>query len=226
MDLDFLMNKQRLVVIIPAYNEAKTVGHVVRVATSSVLVDEVVVVSDGSTDETSVVASQAGARVIALPQNLGKGGALVMGIKQTHSDIIVFLDADLLGFTTEHLEQLIAPVLSGTHAMIVGMRDRGVFLTGLAHHLPLISGERAMLREVAEGIPDRFYKGFMIEAAFNYYCRTRKMPYRAIDLHGLSIRHKYQKVGWPKAVVQYMRMSLQILSALIRVRIANLIGLF
>lgn len=220
------MNNHRVVVIIPAFNEAQTIASVVSVAKSSSFVQDVVVVSDGSSDDTAIIAQNAGAHVIDLKTNSGKGGALMTGVEQTQSDMVVFLDADLIGFTKDHLDQLILPVLTQKYAMVVGMRDRGIWFTALAHHLPLISGERAMLREVAEGIPSRFYKGFMIEAAFNYYCRTRKLAYKAIDLKKLSIRRKYQKVGWAKAVVQYIWMSLQILSALIRVRIANLIGLF
>lgn len=220
------MNNPSVVAIIPAFNEAKTIERVVSVAVSSPHIDEVVVVSDGSTDDTAVIAAQAGARVIMLSHNQGKGGALTQGIQQTHSDIIIFLDADLIGLTKEHLEQLIKPVLNGTFAMVVGMRDRGRVLTMIAHHLPLISGERAMIRYVAEGVPYPFYKGFMIESALNYYCRTRKLRYKAIDLTNLSIRHKYEKVGWRKAVVQYVRMSIQIFLSLIRVRIAYLLGLF
>lgn len=220
------MNKQSVAVIIPAYNEALTIGEVVRVARSCNLVDEVIVVSDGSQDETVDVARRAGAAVVDLKENVGKGGAMIVGLQQTQAPTIVFLDADLIGFTLQHIEQLARPVLSGDVAMQVGMRDRGPVFTPLAHLFPIVSGERALRREIAEQIPRAFYHGFMIEAAFNYYCKTRKLPHRLVDLKGLSIRRKYEKVGWPKAVVQYARMTIQISSAILQVRFARFIGKF
>ncbi|OGL71709.1 hypothetical protein A3C09_01800 [Candidatus Uhrbacteria bacterium RIFCSPHIGHO2_02_FULL_47_44] len=220
------MNKETVAVIIPAYNEAKTIGGVVRVAVSSPFIDEVIVVSDGSTDETVEVATHAGARVIDLQENQGKGGAMIKGIEQTRASIIVFLDADLIGLTERHLEQLVRPVLDRTCSMRVGIRDRGRFFTALTHWFPLISGERAVRREVVDAIPHTFYCGFMIESAFNYYCKTHGLQYDSVDLKGLSIRRKYEKVGWPKAVVQYLTMTGQILASLIRVRFAKFIGKF
>lgn len=220
------MNKETVTVIIPAYNEAQTIGEVVRVALSSPFVDEVVVVSDGSIDETAVFAEKAGARVIDLKENVGKGGAMIAGLEQTSASIIVFLDADLIGLTVEHLEQLVRPVLDQTRSMQVGIRDRGRIFTSFAHRLPLISGERALRREVAVGIPREFYRGFMIEVAFNYFCQSRGLSYGFVDLPHLSIRRKYQKVGWPKAVVQYVAMTGQIVWSLIRVRFAKFIGKF
>lgn len=220
------MNKETVAVIIPAFNESATIGTVVRVAVLSSLVDEVIVVSDGSTDETARIAKEAGAKTIDLKQNIGKGGAMRKGLEQTQASVIVFLDADLIGFTGEHLAKLIRPVLDRACVMQVGIRDRGPFWTACAHYLPLISGERAVRREILEQIPERFYQGFMIEAAFNYYCRTRRLKRGLVDLKGLSIRRKYQKVGWPKAVVQYSLMTAQIIWAILQVRFAKFIGTF
>jgi glycosyltransferase involved in cell wall biosynthesis len=220
------MNKESIAVIIPAYNEATTIGTVVRVALSSSFVNEVIVVSDGSTDETVRTAQEAGARTIDLKKNIGKGGAMRKGFEQTQASVIVFLDADLIGFTGEHLAKLIRPVLDQTAMMQVGIRDRGVFWTALAHYLPIISGERALRREILEHIPAQFYQGFMIEVALNYHCRTHRLKRGLVDLHGLSIRRKYQKVGWPKAVVQYSLMIVQIIWAILKVRFAKFIGTF
>ena len=220
------MTKQTVTAIIPAYNEAQTIGDIVSVVASSPLIRDVIVVSDGSTDQTVQVAENAGATVIHLSHNVGKGGAMIEGIRHTNASIILFLDADLIGLTTNHLEQLLRPVLNGSRAMQVGIRDRGWFWTVISHHFPLISGERAIRKDVIDAIPRRYFKGFMAEAAFNYYCRSRRLSYGAVDLKGLSIRRKYQKVGWPKAVVQYIAMTAQVILAMIRVRLAYFFGKF
>ena len=148
------------------------------------------------------------------------------GVKQTTSGIIVFLDADLIGFTLEHLEKIIFPVLSGECIMNVGIRDRGKFLSLLTHHLPLIGGERALRRNVIELIDKRFMTGYAIEPAMNYSCRLQKGVCRTVNLQGLHIRRKYQKVGFIKAVVQYIKMFYQITKSIVLVRLANSSGNF
>jgi glycosyltransferase involved in cell wall biosynthesis len=216
----------RTAAIIPAYNEASTIGAVVATLLHSKLLDEVMVVSDGSEDSTGMIAEEAGARVIQLPRNSGKGAAMLHGLTHTDANVIVFFDADLRGLTVDHIERLVLPVINGARSMNVGIRDRGSFLSKVTTKLPLISGERAMSRQVIEGIPPKYLQGFMIESALNYYCRSRGLTYGSVFLPGLSIRRKYEKVGIPRAVVQYMRMSLEVVKAMIVVRFARLFNRF
>jgi len=214
----------KVTAIVPALNEEKTIEEVVRILRSSLLVQEVIVVSDGSTDATAVRATEAGARVLALPKRGGKGPAMMHGLMQTDAPIILFADADLRGFTVEHIEALLLPVLSGSRTMNIGLRDRGWLFTRLSAYLPLISGERALKREVLEHIPAQFLKGFMVESAMNYWCRIRKESYGSVPLGGLSIRRKYEKVGWFKGLQEYIKMSLQISWGIFKVRFAHLFG--
>lgn len=211
----------KVTAIIPAFNEATTIGQVVNVLVSSPDIHEVLVVSDGSTDETVRVARQAGATVYELFPNRGKGEAMRYGVSKTDAEIVVFFDADLIGLTQEHVEELVSPVVNGERMMNVGLRDRGPILTALTRHLPLISGERAMQRFVIEGVPSRCLKGFMVESALNSFCRLRKYSYGSVKLSGLSIRRKYQKVGMRRAVLQYARMVFHIVKGMIIVRYSS-----
>jgi glycosyltransferase involved in cell wall biosynthesis len=86
---------EKVLVLIPAYNAAKSVGDVVRA--SREFVRDVVVINDGSRDETASAAASAGAEVVSYPQNRGKGGALKTGFAwalQRGYDIVITLDAD------------------------------------------------------------------------------------------------------------------------------------
>jgi glycosyltransferase involved in cell wall biosynthesis len=86
---------EKALVLIPAYNAAKTVGDVVRA--SREFVRDVVVINDGSRDATASAAAAAGAEVVSYPQNRGKGGALKTGFAwalQHGYDIVITLDAD------------------------------------------------------------------------------------------------------------------------------------
>lgn len=220
------MTKSRVVAIVPAYNEEKTIGEVVKILRSSSLIDEVFVISDGSSDRTKEVAEASGARVHQLAKTFGKGQAMFHAVTHTDQPILAFFDADLIGLTQNHVERLLMPVLSGKLAMNVGARDRGKFWTPISRHLPLISGERAMKREVFEGTPQEFLKGFMVESALNYYCRSRRLPYGSVEMPGLTFRRKYQKVGILRAVVQYVRMFWQVGWAMLLVRFARVTGKF
>lgn len=211
----------RITAIIPAYNEEETVGDVVRALRDSELVHHIYVVSDGSTDKTKEVAEAAGAKVFVLPENKGKGAAMMYGVSATESPIIGFFDADLIGLTPDHIERLALPVLSGSRAMNVGIRDRGSILSPLTKYLPLIGGERVMLRSVFEGVPPKYLKGFMVESALNYYCRSRKLTYGRTFLPDLKIRRKYKKVGFVEAFFQYLNMWRQVGTAMVVVRIAR-----
>lgn len=81
-------------VIVPAYNEAKAIGGVLQSILDLPLNIELIVVDDGSTDDTAEVARAHGARVIRHPTNRGNGAAVRTGIRNAHGDIIVFMDAD------------------------------------------------------------------------------------------------------------------------------------
>jgi glycosyltransferase involved in cell wall biosynthesis len=215
------MAKTKIAAIIPAYNEAKTIADVVRAAKGSDLLDEIIVVSDGSRDKTAEIAKKAGAKVFELKPNRGKGGAMAYGVKQTKSDIILFLDADLRGLTAGHIKRLLEPVIRGKMAMAVGIRDRGKIISKIAPYLPLIGGERAMQKFIFERVPEKFLKGFMVEEALNFYCRSRRLPYGTVFLPGLSMRKKMQKVGFWHGLWQYIKMSKEVTKAMIAVRLAH-----
>jgi len=100
-------------VIIPAFNEEKTVSHVVKVVRSLNYIKEVIVVDDGSMDQTARIAEEAGATVIHHMKNRGKGAAIKTGFKNSKGDIVVFLDADLINLTKSQVSNIIDPIMSG-----------------------------------------------------------------------------------------------------------------
>ncbi len=119
--------------IICAYNEEKTIKEVVTTV-CEYFFDEVIVVNDGSTDGTANILSELhflpSLKYIALPENKGKGHAMVTGIEHATGEIIVFIDADLSNLKEGHFEQLISPVFSNEAQ---GKRVKYVMLEGLKH---------------------------------------------------------------------------------------------
>lgn len=111
---------QTVSVVIPALNEAATIGPIVRaVRTLGPLVDEIVVMDPGSTDDTAAIAASAGAAVVtevdvlpAYGRVRGKGDALWKSLHVTSGDLIAFVDADIVGFDAEFVVGLLGPLLT------------------------------------------------------------------------------------------------------------------
>ncbi len=108
-------------VCVPAHNEASTVAQVLtavrashlRELGGSGLVDEVLVVDDGSADGTAEAAAAAGARVVRLGRRGGKGGAMRAALEEAAGDVLVFLDADVGNTTGGFVTGLLGPLLMG-----------------------------------------------------------------------------------------------------------------
>ncbi len=211
-------SRERVSLVIPAYNEADTIGPVLDVVRSMPEIDQVIVVSDGSTDATAVVARMAGARVVELPTNQGKGAAMHMGVEAAQgSDVIVFLDADLVGLTPAHVRALLSPVLSGEVEATVGVFEGGRVSTDLALALaPFLSGQRALRRHLLEkvAIGD---SGFGVELALNRALKRRGVSIREVVLQDLSQVMKEEKMGLAKGLAARMRMYWEIIREIPRI---------
>lgn len=113
----------RLSVVLPAKNEAAAVGATVARLRALLPEAEVVVVNDGSSDATAVVATEAGARVVSHPYSKGNGAAIKTGARAAGGDVIVFMDADGQHDPAD-IPRLLALIESG-HDLVVGARQKG-----------------------------------------------------------------------------------------------------
>jgi glycosyltransferase involved in cell wall biosynthesis len=116
------MENLNVSVIIPAFNEEETIGDTIREITTLYPGYEVLVVNDGSTDDTGKAAADAGAVVYSHPYNIGNGAAIKSGIRIASGNILVFMDGD-----GQHLPEDIRTLLAHfpDYDMVVGARGKG-----------------------------------------------------------------------------------------------------
>lgn len=179
--------------IIPAFNEATTVGDVVDVARTATSLDEVIVVDNASEDDTAEVAAAHGARVVSCGRK-GKGQAMAAGVAFADAEIVCFLDADLLGLTTDMIDRLVEPIREDRAAMTMCLFDRGEDVNPIfLNVLPKLTGQRALRRELFEALSPEDIRGYKVEAALNSLVDERQLPTEAFIGHGLWHRTKEEK---------------------------------
>jgi len=168
--------------LVPAHNEATRIADTVRAIGRVEGIDAVMVIDDGSTDATADVARAAGAEVLRLDSNVGKGAALDAGLARVSPEtrIVVLLDGDL-GDSAGQAGVLLTPVLNGTADMSIAMFPRPANKAGFGLVMRLarfgirrlggpfeanapLSGQRALSRKAVE-VCTPFAFGYGVEVA-------------------------------------------------------------
>jgi len=187
----------KLAAIIPAYNEERRIGAVLSALERASMLDDILVVDDGSTDRTlEMLPSGNGVRGLRLPRNVGKGGAMWAGAQETDADVILFLDADLVGLGPEHLRLMLEPVTAGEADMCIGIFRGGRYWTDLAQKLvPYISGQRAIRREMFLSVPQVRRARSGVEVALTHHARVNGWGVQWVALAGITHVMKEEKMG-------------------------------
>lgn len=207
----------KVAAIVPAYNEAGRIGDVLRAIAGAKLVDEIIVVTDGCTDSSAEEARGVAARVetlfhrplsvrvFELEQNLGKGGAMAYGVHRTDAEVLLFLDADLIGLRSEQVDSLVEPMLvpevSERAIMTLGLFGTprgGIFgwWLGVCHrHYAAITGQRAIRRDVFLAIPKLTHSRFGVEIAITRHVQAWKLKIVGVTLNDLTHPIKEEKIG-------------------------------
>ena len=207
----------RLAVLVPAYNEERNIRdtiHFIRETLEEV--DQIVVINDASEDRTAdIVREEYGVDLVDLKENQGKGGALRAGLKATDADVILLLDADLVGLTRAHVARLLNPVLEGRAQTTMGVFSEGRFMTDLAQKVaPQLSGQRAIRRELLEGAPmdDARYG---VEVAINRHLENQGVAIHEVELPNVSQVVKEEKYGVVQGLKKRFGMYYEVFKAVV-----------
>lgn len=178
--------------IICAFNEAPRIANVLSVVVHHPLIDETLVVDDGSTDATrDVVASYKGTRVIPHGTNEGKCSAIATEITRARNDLVMLLDADLVGLTQDDISALAEPILAGIADASISLRSNSFWIHKMLG-LDFTSGERVFDRALMAGHIDelRSMPGFGFETLINRLMIARKYGIQSCEMGTCRSRQK------------------------------------
>ncbi len=188
--------------IVPVYNNQDTILHVLNVLLACKSIDEIIAVDDCSQDGSARIISRVpDVKTIFNSHNLGKGGAVVEGIKSSRGDILLFCDADLSKLRTHHIDRLIDEYQTGIHDMVIAGRETD---WGWGYLMCILSGERILQRRSIEPYFDLIAAGGNgIEQIINFAHKDKKVKMiLSRDIGHILKYHKSGIRGWLPAYVK------------------------
>lgn len=207
-------------VLIPAYNEEPRVAAVVAAARNAGYGD-VLVIDDGSRDDTKGQAELAGARVLRLSPNRGKGGAMLAGLHACKGDVVLFLDADMAGFSKATLRAMTDPVERGDCEQVIGVSEEASDVTSSKDESwegrVILSGQRAVRRDFLERLPESAWTGYGIEVWINDVVDRFDGRTKIFRLPGVIATYKWEKEGAAKGLAKMADMGAEVIRAMQRV---------
>ncbi len=192
-------------VVIAAWNEEHDIQLVLDTVGPVEWLAKVVVVDDGSSDNTLSVArdcarNYATMDVKNLPENQGKGAAMLAGMRimDPEIDTVIFLDADLIGLSGNHLYKLYQPVKDQQCEMSVAIFKEGYWRTDWSQRFaPNLNGQRCLPRQAAEqALGPLAESGYGVEIGLTLYARRNKWRIQYVSWEGMTHDMKEKKLGW------------------------------
>ena len=205
--------------IIPAYNEENGISKVIEACKQNAQISEIIVVDDGSNDKTAQIADSLSVKVFSYGSNKGKAFALLFGSKQAKEEILLLLDADLIGLTNKHINDLIEPVLSGKADSTIGLFTGGRLKTDLAHAItPNLSGQRCIKKDFMLSLSSYSSARYGIEVAITQHQSKENKKVLKVYLENVTHTMKEEKTGRETGFVSRLYMYLDILKHVFKIK--------
>jgi len=193
--------------IICAYNEKQRIEEVLNAVARSGVFEEIVVIDDGSTDETWQIIQDCkreyGLTAIRLQENKGKGNAMAIGVEYAHGEILLFWDADVVGSKEEHFLQLIEPIMNGEADMVLGQADDTLIPHGV-NIFKSLTGERSLRKnDILPILEDMKASKFGVETLINLTFDSLGKRVKYVRLVHLYHPTKFEKTSQSQALKEF-----------------------
>lgn len=188
--------------IIPTYNEGPRIAKVLEAVHGHPMVNEIIVVNDGSKDDTrEIVGRFNGVKLISHEKNIGKSKAVAHGLIESSGDIIILLDADLIGLTPRYISDLIEPVISGKADVAISIRENSLLIFRM-FGLDFVSGERVFHKELVADHTEDIQKlaNFGLETYLNRLIIKNGCRIQIVSLKNLISPRKFIKTGFVSGI--------------------------
>lgn len=202
--------------IICAYNEADKITNILKAVHGHPLLSEIIVVNDGSTDDTAALAEAIpDVTVISYPTNRGKTYALSQGIAAAKGDYLMLIDADLDGLTAADIHALAEPVTGGRAQVSISLRANSLALYRMLG-LDFVSGERLLPAWLVKPHVSRMecLPRWGGEAFINNLITHEKLPIAIVNWRTVFNIRKAQKVGAWRGLVAELSMTADVFRVL------------
>lgn len=200
--------------ILPCYNEKTRIIPIIDQIKKVPLVNEIIVVDDGSKNATRKILQQIkGIKLITHLKNKGKTQAIKTGVDNSTSDILIFIDSDLKNFKNKHLISLLTPILNNSCDLVLSQKEKESLHCRLSGFSVAYTGERVIKKKLILKYPEIFDNpGYLLEASINKIF-FKKYRVGKIFLKNVGQWSKTKKIG-VKGILGDVKMLIKIVQFL------------
>ncbi len=203
--------------VIPVFNEERTVAGVIEVCLKTPEINEIIIVNDGSEDNTKEEIEKflTKVQIINLSKNKGKGYAVAQGVASTKFKTLLFLDADLINIKPYHLSSLMRPVLNNEVDMTIADLNAG-FRKPYSIIWPF-SGQRCISKKLVAPLLDKISKaGYGMEIILNEKLKNKRViVIPIITSKNLHLRKPKKQKDW---LAFYIKESWDVFQSMVKLK--------